>query len=340
MIDHQVVMVNAMNTRGNSSVIKFGGYDESALQAGSSLVVLRTKSEKSFTLIAAEFYYGAVNLLSGVAKDIELNPHLPYLYVPDADITHIMYQINAMYPDGSAYPIDCDYSNNYCRWSASCDTITAAGLEKSLRISLAGSDSGTFAFVSRPGSLFVDGKNFGEAPGSYCYLPIFRSMLTDAALSNTWFLGSLFMMEYVVVYDNTPFHEHGETYCQVGFGTADPYNVEKNLEAIYGGAPISPLDTSHKLGAWDPKPKPPDPGPPGPTPPAPPGPTPGPTPVPPSAFNQWVAQHLAVFIIVTILVLVALLLIIYRIFFYKPPKTYYNGVYSLAEDAPTRINDD
>ena len=94
---------------------------------------------------------------------------------------------------------------------------------------------------------------------------------------------------------------------------------------------------SHKLGAWDP-PKPPAPTPPGPTPPG-----PGPAPTPdntPTGFDAWVAKHLAVFIIVTILVIVAILLIIYRLFFYKPGKSYYNGTYSLAEDAPTRINDE
>ena len=51
-------MVNAMNVRGNSSVIKFGGYDQNALAEGTTLTVLRTKSEKSYTLIASEFHYG------------------------------------------------------------------------------------------------------------------------------------------------------------------------------------------------------------------------------------------------------------------------------------------
>ena len=118
-----------------------------------------------------------------------------------------------MYPDGSAHPIDCSYSNNYCRWTESCESLAAANIEKQLRIKLTGSNGGNFEFLSKLGSLFVDGKNFGEAPGKYCYLPIFRSTLTDSSLKNTWFLGSLFMMEYVVVYDNSPFHEHGSPYC-------------------------------------------------------------------------------------------------------------------------------
>jgi hypothetical protein len=83
-----------------------------------------------------------------------------------------------------------------------------------LRIRIAGTGDGqVFDFISKDGSLFIDGKNLGDEPGKFCYLPIFRSELTDAVFKNSWFLGSLFMMEYVVVYDNTPFHEHGFPYC-------------------------------------------------------------------------------------------------------------------------------
>jgi hypothetical protein len=57
-------MVNAMNTRGNSSVIKFGGYDSSAILSGAPLVVLRTINEKSFTLVASEFFFNDVSLLN------------------------------------------------------------------------------------------------------------------------------------------------------------------------------------------------------------------------------------------------------------------------------------
>ena len=99
MINHQIIMVNAMNKRGDSSVVKFGGWDQNALADGSSLTVLRTKDETSYTLIASKFFYGTHDLLpnTGVTKDIELSPHLPYLYVPDADATHLFTEINKIY---------------------------------------------------------------------------------------------------------------------------------------------------------------------------------------------------------------------------------------------------
>lgn len=94
MIDHEIVMVNAMNVRGNSSVVKFGGYDQNALKAGTSLTVLRTKDEKGYILKASEFKYDSTSLISGIPKDVDLNPQLPYMYVPDSDSTHVFYVIN------------------------------------------------------------------------------------------------------------------------------------------------------------------------------------------------------------------------------------------------------
>jgi len=35
------------------------------------------------------------------------------------------------------------------------------------------------------------------------------------------------MMNYVVVYDNTPYDEHQSNYCQIGFGEADPVQINK-----------------------------------------------------------------------------------------------------------------
>ena len=102
-------MVNAMNTRGNSSIIKFGGWDLDALDPGTSLTVLKTANEKSWTLIASEFMYNNKSLLTGVNKNVDLNPHLPYLYIPDGDWTHFAFVINDLYAS-TAYPIETDYS--------------------------------------------------------------------------------------------------------------------------------------------------------------------------------------------------------------------------------------
>ena len=330
MIDHQVVMVNAMNTRGNHSVIKFGGWDLNALEAGSQLTVLKTQDEKSWTLTASKFMYGDESLLKNeVEKNIDINPHLPYLYIPNADFTHFGLTLNNMY-FGTNYPIDCDYAGNYCRWNQHCDDLINAGVEKELLITLKGRDN-TFDFKTKQGSLFIDGKNFGMQEGAYCYLPIFRHELPDETAVNSYYLGSLFMMEYVVVYDNTPFDENGLNYCQIGFGTADPLRTERNLETLYdGAAPILANDMSHKIGAWDPLPPAPKP--------TPPAPKPTPPPAPPGPVEQWILDNL-VWIIIGILLGCILVVLIVRKIMKGPPKTYYNGMYSLADEKNQRINE-
>ena len=86
------------------------GWDLNALEAGSQLTVLKTQDEKSWTLTASKFMYNNTSLLNNeVEKNIDINPHLPYLYIPNADFTHFGLTLNNMYA-GTSYPIDCDYS--------------------------------------------------------------------------------------------------------------------------------------------------------------------------------------------------------------------------------------
>ena len=51
--------------------------------------------------------------------------------------------------------------------------------------------------------MLVDGSIFGFPTGAYCYIPIFRSQVSNIAYKNTWFVGSMFMNNYVTIYDNT-----------------------------------------------------------------------------------------------------------------------------------------
>ena len=51
----------------------------------------------------------------------------------------------------------------------------------------------------------VDSDNFNQEYGQYCYVPVFRSY--HLKLQNTWFLGSIFMNDYIYVFDNTPYTE-------------------------------------------------------------------------------------------------------------------------------------
>ena len=75
---------------------------------------------------------------------------------------------------------------------------------------------------------------------------------------------------------------HGDNYAQIGFGPVNPQGIYDGLKAQYDNSsgvysPTPTLDSSHKIGAYDPSPSPPQPTPPKPVPPTP---TPKPDPEP------------------------------------------------------------
>lgn len=60
--------------------------------------------------------------------------------------------------------------------------------------------------------LLIPAKNFGDS-ANHCYVGVFRSMKAD---QQTWYLGNLFMKDYYIVYDMTPYDERNENYIQIG----------------------------------------------------------------------------------------------------------------------------
>ena len=120
-----------MNTPGNSSIVKWGSYDINAIDTKSELVMLRTVGA-SWTLSASEIYLNGNNTLTNITKQIHMMPHLPFMYIPDADWTHVAYTLNNLYPANSHIPLDCDYSSNYCRFSTTCNYINQSDLPVSI----------------------------------------------------------------------------------------------------------------------------------------------------------------------------------------------------------------
>ena len=92
-------MINTNLIDGNSSVVKFGSWDPSALAQGAHLTTLRTRNAKNWVLKSQEIKLNGVSFLSGVDKDIDISPHLPYLYMPDGEWSHFAYTLNEMFGD-------------------------------------------------------------------------------------------------------------------------------------------------------------------------------------------------------------------------------------------------
>jgi hypothetical protein len=90
-------MINSNIKDGNSSVVKFGSWDPTALAPGTELNVIRTTNSRNWVVAASEFKLAGITLLTGIDKDIDISPHLPYLYMPDAEWSHFAYNMNDLF---------------------------------------------------------------------------------------------------------------------------------------------------------------------------------------------------------------------------------------------------
>lgn len=119
-------MINAANSHGNSSVVKWGSWDQSAIASGSTLELQQTLGA-NWTLQASNFFLNGIQYLTTVGKQIHLDPHLPYLYMPLAEFTHFAVELEKLYSTISTWSSEgCSVSGNYCRFSGSCAAVKTA----------------------------------------------------------------------------------------------------------------------------------------------------------------------------------------------------------------------
>jgi len=126
---------------------------------------------------------------------IAFSPHLPYLYLPGDDWGQLAYELDSQFPN-----IDCSWGENYCRFNQGCDTLSELP-SMPLSMHLSDSSNNSFDFTVDLNTYFIDGSNFGYDVNQYCYIPLFRSQLQDADV-DTWFIGSLFLDEHVLIFDS------------------------------------------------------------------------------------------------------------------------------------------
>jgi len=96
---------------GNSSVIKFGSYDESGIEPGSRLCVFKTVALNTWSLRANNLKLGVEKLAASGYRQVSMEPQLPYLYMPDADFTQFREKLNKII----GTPV-CSYGDNLCKF--------------------------------------------------------------------------------------------------------------------------------------------------------------------------------------------------------------------------------
>jgi hypothetical protein len=116
IITNEVFMIQI--NKNISSVVKFGGWDSSAISG--DLTVLECSDSSSFTLDVSQTFINGSNVLpSSSIRVARLDIQQPYLYLPKDDYTSLVNGINTYLVN-----LNCDQDLNICRWNRPCSTVT------------------------------------------------------------------------------------------------------------------------------------------------------------------------------------------------------------------------
>jgi hypothetical protein len=155
---------DVFNLDANSSVVKFGGWDQSAIQAGDELHMFRTHNLEHWRLTADNFTLGDKPFLDGQMRLLDINSHLPFLYLPEADWLKFAELLEQEYPD-----IVCSQLENVCYFRQACSQVQDE--DRSFAINIF-DINGAMKLEVNEKQLFVGGEQFGASP-NLCYVTVF-----------------------------------------------------------------------------------------------------------------------------------------------------------------------
>lgn len=144
---------------------------------------------------------------------IDIDPQLPFLYVPNEDWISIAERLANIYRDQA---IICEFEQNYCLFEKPCSSVNApAGKELRVRIYDVAQSMDLTLQLS---DMLISGSDVGDT-NNRCYIPIFRAQLNYL---DTWQVGNIFTKNYYMIYDMTPYDENNQNYIQVGIAPINP----------------------------------------------------------------------------------------------------------------------
>jgi hypothetical protein len=95
-------VADVKNKNAESSSIKFGSWDQQAcLDTGSDdIKMFKTIDEKSWLIEGSAFKIGDVPFIpAGSTRKLDMNTHLPFVFMPDADWVTFSELMQKNYPD-------------------------------------------------------------------------------------------------------------------------------------------------------------------------------------------------------------------------------------------------
>lgn len=134
----------------NSSNVKFGSWDAEAIVGGHELQVFKCQDLTAWRVGAKNFAIGSDAFIPGATRYLEMNPHLPYLYLPDEDWTKFEEIMTKTYKD-----ILCSYRLNVCYWNTPCEGAQKKGKTFKLEVF---DDAGSMIMDADENEFRVDGE--------------------------------------------------------------------------------------------------------------------------------------------------------------------------------------
>lgn len=131
--------------------------------------MFKTNSINQWSIPAKKISVGKKLVTKGVGKFIELNPHLPFIYIPTPEWSHFGYALNQIYDTKG---INCNPRDNYCKFESACHQVKNF-ITESLNIRINDGED-DFDMEIPLIDLLAPGTDFDDR-ADYCYIGVFDS---------------------------------------------------------------------------------------------------------------------------------------------------------------------
>lgn len=114
-------------------------------------------------------------------------------------------------------------NSDFCKFNKACSDVTWSP-DNLLFTVQDGESKGSMEVSFAQSLLGVNGGELGDTVKT-CYFGMFRAY----TFGTTWKFGTVFMKNYYVVYDMSPFEKFSKNYIQIGIAPLNPYADIKKI---------------------------------------------------------------------------------------------------------------
>jgi hypothetical protein len=177
--------------KGNSSHIKFGGWDRAATMNKRDPIMLRAVKKDSYELNFGNVLFSQKEIFDTMEANVLFDPGSKYIHVPEKDFNNMRNTINqrvrerlkaAKFDFGDNPNYDACSKNvlgqtdTYCKLPGTCHYMEDVGLNLEFQLTIKDSQNASKDFtIDLSGrDMLVDGTDIFQNQGKSCFLPIMK----------------------------------------------------------------------------------------------------------------------------------------------------------------------